>query len=59
MITAGGQKRRLPAKLLCQFEPEHVAIKFQRPVKIGHLEMHVADADAGVNRRMVLSHDPF
>jgi hypothetical protein len=57
MIPAGGQKRRLRSKALRQFKTEHVAIKFQRPFEIGHLQMHVANPDFGVNRRRVMSHN--
>jgi len=50
MITAGRNERRLQAKPLRQLKAEYAAIKGQRPVDIGDLQMHVADADACVDR---------
>jgi hypothetical protein len=49
MITAGGQKRRLLAKPLRQFEPKHTAIEINRTLKIGHFQMNVADTDVRVD----------
>ena len=51
MIAAGGNERRLLAKALRQFKTEHAAIKRQRPIEIGNLQMDVANADARIDRR--------
>ena len=50
MVTARREKRRLSPVTLRHLEPQDVAIKFQRPLEIGHLQVNVADANAGINR---------
>ncbi len=45
-------KRRLLADALRQLEAEHAAIESERPVDIGDFEMHVTDADSGIDRRI-------
>src|SRR6202167_2409413 len=50
MITAGRNKCRLPAEPLRQLEAEDAGIEGQRPVDIGHLQMDVTNAHAGVDR---------
>ncbi len=47
MIAAGGNKRRLRPEALREFKAQHVTVKPQRALQVGHFEMHVADADAG------------
>jgi hypothetical protein len=47
---ASGKKRSLLPNALRQFETEHVTIKRQPPFEVGHLQVHVANPDLGVNR---------
>ena len=49
MIAARGEKGRLVAEPLLQLEPEHAAVEGERAVEVGHLQMHVADADVRVD----------
>ena len=49
MIAAGGNERRA-AHPLHQLETEHAAIEVQRAIEIGDFEMHMADANAGIDR---------
>ena len=49
MITTGRHKRRLLAEALSDFKAEHVAVKGQRAFQIGHLQMNVANPDAGIH----------
>ena len=51
MIAARGDERRLVAEALHQLEPEYTAIKLERAIEIGDLEMHVANAHTGINWR--------
>ena len=50
MIAASGKKGRLFTEPLLQLEPEHAAIESKRAVEVGHFQMHMADADARVDR---------
>jgi hypothetical protein len=50
VIAAGGNERRLRAITLGQFETENVAIEAKRALEVGHLQMDVADASAGIDR---------
>ena len=52
MIAAGRDEGRLVAAPLHQFKAEHAAIKAERTLEIGDLEVDVADARAGGDRRM-------
>jgi len=52
VVAAGGQEGGLVAVVLHQFEAQHVAVEAHRAVKIRHLEVHVADAHARVDRRV-------
>jgi hypothetical protein len=36
MITTGGEKRRLRAEALRHFKAEHIPVKGQRTIQIGH-----------------------
>ncbi len=51
MITAGGEERGVPAETLRDLKPKHAAVKRQRPVEVGHLEVHMPDAHVGMNGR--------
>jgi hypothetical protein len=53
MVTARRDECRLRTKPLLQFKPQHAAIKFQCAIKVGDFQMHMADADAGINRQGV------
>jgi hypothetical protein len=57
MITARRNERRLRAEPLHQFEAQHVAVKFQRAVEIGHFQMDVPDPDPWIHRRGFPNHD--
>ena len=50
MIAASGEKGRLVTEPLLQLEPEHAAIEGKRAVEVGHFQMNMADADAGIDR---------
>jgi hypothetical protein len=50
VIAACGDKCRLRSAPLHQLEAEHAAIELQRPIKLGDLEMDMADAGAGIDR---------
>jgi hypothetical protein len=50
VVAAGGDKRRLAAIALGELEAEHAAIKPQRALQIGDLEVHMPDTDAGIDR---------
>ena len=43
VIPTGGKKRCLASETLCEFKAKHVAVKRQRPVQIGYLQMNVAN----------------
>src|ERR1700674_32330 len=49
MIATGGNERGLLAGALHQFEAEDSAIESERSFEVGHLEMDVTYADAGIN----------
>ena len=49
MITASREKCRSLPVALPEFESEHVAIKCKRPIKVGGLQMNMADSDIRVN----------
>src|SRR5262249_22791137 len=53
MVAASGEKGGAVPHLGDQVEAEQIAIKADRPVEIGDLEMNVADARAGWNRWLV------
>src|ERR1700712_1388708 len=55
VIAAGRNERRGRAHLLHHLEAEHAAIKPQRPIEIGDLEVHMPDPRTGNNGR-VLGH---
>ena len=57
MITTRRNERGLRAEALLQFKTQHSTIKFQRAFKIGHFQMHMADADAGMDGRKVRCHN--
>ena len=50
MIAAGGQERGLSPKALLQLEAEHAAIKGERAIEIGDLQMNMADANARIDQ---------
>ncbi len=50
MIAAGGDEGRLLRQALRQLETQHAAIEAERAIEIGHFEMDMADADAGIDR---------
>ena len=50
MITARGKERPLPPHALRNFKAQNIAIKTQGPLQIGDLEMHMTDANAGMDR---------
>ena len=54
VVAAGRDEGRLAAVALHQFEAEHAAIEGEGAVEIGHLQVDVADGDAGPDR----SHRP-
>ena len=57
VVAAGRDERRLVAEALLQLEAEHAAVERERAIDVGHLEVDVADVDAGVDRlRRELSH---
>ena len=49
MITARRQKHRLLPVTLHHLEAQHIAPEAKRTFELGHLQMHVPDADAGVD----------
>src|SRR5579871_291482 len=51
MIAARGNERRLRTDALHQVETEHAAIKGERAIDVGDLEMDVTDAHSAVDRR--------
>src|SRR5206468_2922035 len=44
VIAAGRNERRTRGQALHQLEPQHTAIKSERAIEIGHLEMNMPDA---------------
>jgi hypothetical protein len=51
MIPARRNESSVSAVTLRQLEAEHATVKSQRAVQVGHLEMHVANPNVGMNRR--------
>ena len=51
MITTGGDKCCTRAETLHEREPEHAAIKFQRPLNIRDLEMNMPNAHRRIDER--------
>jgi hypothetical protein len=49
VVAAGRDERRLGAVALHQLEAEDAAIKGQRPVEIGHLEMDMPDPNTRID----------
>lgn len=49
VVTAGGQEHRLPTVGMRHREPKHVAMEAQRPLQVGHHEVDMADANAGMD----------
>ncbi|MEY3775253.1 MAG: hypothetical protein RLZZ129_2033 [Verrucomicrobiota bacterium] len=49
VVAAGGDKRRLRAVFLHQLETEHPAVEAEGAVEVGDLQVHVADAGAGMD----------
>lgn len=45
--------RHLRPSALHQLETEHAAIERQRPIDVGDFQMHMPDADAGIDRCVV------
>jgi len=50
VVSAGRQKCGPGAVSLGQLESENALVESHGPLEVGHLEMHVADGDAGINR---------
>jgi hypothetical protein len=50
MIATGRNEGRLVPQALHQFETEHAAVKDERAVEVGDFQMHVAEADARIDR---------
>jgi hypothetical protein len=50
MVSTRGDEGRAGAVALRELEAEHAAVKGQRALQIGHLQMNVADADSGMDR---------
>ena len=59
MVAARRNESGLGTEALLQFKPEHAAIKSQGAVEISHFQMHVADANLGINGEISLRHDFF
>ena len=55
MVAAGRDEGGLGAVALGQLEAEHAAVEGERPLEVGHLEVDVADARAGVDRPIRLT----
>ncbi len=49
MVAARRDERRLVTDALRELETKHTAVKGERALEVGDLEMHVADADAGID----------
>jgi hypothetical protein len=49
MITAGRNECRLGTEFLLQLKAQNVPIELQRPLQIGHLQMHMANPDLRIN----------
>src|SRR5665213_288508 len=57
MIAAGRNEGRLQTPALHQFEAEHAAIKSERALEVGDLEMNMPDAGAGDDGRGAFGHE--
>jgi hypothetical protein len=53
VVAAGGDEGGFGTKTLGQLEAEHAAVKLQRAFEFGDFEMHVADANPGMDRTVV------
>lgn len=51
MITTSGDEGRAGAVALRELKAEHAAVEGERALQIGHLQMNVADANAGMDGR--------
>ena len=51
VVAAGRDERGARAVALHHLEPEHAAIEGEGPLEVGDLEVDVADAHAGIDRR--------
>ena len=51
MLPTRRKKRRLRPQPLHQFKPQHIPVKPNRPLQVRPLQMHMAYADGGVDRR--------
>jgi len=52
MVAARLNERGLRAETLLQFKAQNVAVKSQRPFKVGDFLVDVADSDARINGRV-------
>jgi len=50
VVAAGREKRSAIAHRLHDIEAEDAVVEANRSVQVGHLQMNVADPDAGVDR---------
>ena len=50
VVAARRDERCLGAVPLGQLEAEDAAVEPQRPLKVGHLQVDVTDADLGIDR---------
>ena len=50
MITARGNKSRFFAVTLRELKPENAAVKIERALEVSHLQMHMPNADVGIDR---------
>lgn len=53
MVTTGGHKGGLPAETLLQFESQYIAVKSERALQVGDLQMHVADPNPLIDGLLV------
>jgi hypothetical protein len=51
MVAARGDERGLCAEALHELEAKHAAVEPEGTVKVGYLQVHMADADAGSEGR--------
>jgi hypothetical protein len=49
VISTGRNKSSLRTESLHELKSEHPAIEFERPVEVGNLQVHVANADSWIN----------
>jgi hypothetical protein len=50
VVAAGGDEGGGAADALLQLEAEHATVKLERAFEVGHFQMNVTDADAGIDR---------